>query len=137
MGIFDIFEGVTVNSSNYDKDMELNDIDNIDMSNVSKEELDKTMKFLDNLNASGFVNSLVGEDIINEVKAYIQAKWDMAHNVKEESETSNDPVSNRIDALVDEYMESFNIPNSSIMQKLIPMAKESYKKFAEFIYNHK
>ena len=41
------------------------------------------------------------------------------------------------DKLVDEYMESLDIPDNSLMKKLVPMAKVSYKKFAEFIYNHK
>lgn len=127
MGIFDIFEDV----------VKLNDVD---ISEVTKEELDETMDFLDRLKDNDFVTLLIGDEYIDNFKAELQAKWDMTHE-SPEPEPKNVPTGNtvdsQIDKLVDEYMESLNIPDNSLMKRLVPMAKVSYKKFAEFIYNHK
>ena len=135
MGIFDIFGDIVkfTESGNVTK---LNDVD---MSKVTKEELDDTMDFLDGLKNNDFVTLLIGDEYIDNFKAELQAKWDMAHEAPE-PEPKNVPTGNtvdsQIDKLVDEYMESLDIPDNSLMKKLVPMAKESYKKFAEFIYNH-
>ena len=136
MGIFDIFEDV-VKLTESDNVAKLNDVD---ISEVTKEELDETMDFLDRLKDNDFVTLLIGDEYIDNFKAELQAKWDMTHEATE-PEPKNVPTCNTVDSqvdkLVDEYMESLNIPDNSLMKKLVPMAKVSYKKFAEFIYNHK
>ena len=136
MGIFDIFEDV-VKLTESDNVAKLNDVD---ISEVTKEELDETMDFLDRLKDNDFVTLLIGDEYIDNFKAELQAKWDMTHEAPE-IEPKNVPTCNtvdsQIDKLVDEYMESLDIPDNSLMKKLVPMAKVSYKKFAEFIYNHK
>ena len=135
MGIFDIFEDVVklTEAGNVTK---LNDVD---MSEVTQEELDDAMDFLDGLKNNDFVTLLIGDEYIDNFKAELQAKWDMTHEAPE-PEPKNVPTGNtvdsQIDKLVDEYMGSLDIPDNSLMKKLVPMAKESYKKFAEFIYNH-
>ena len=135
MGIFDIFEDV-VKLTKSDNVVKLN---NVDMSKVTKEELNDAMDFLDGLKNNDFVTLLIGDEYIDNFKAELQAKWDMTHEAPE-PEPKNVPTGNtvdsQIDKLVDEYMESLDIPDNSLMKKLVPMAKESYKKFAEFIYNH-
>ena len=136
MGIFDIFEDV-VKLTESDNVAKLNDVD---ISEVTKEELDEAMDFLDRLKDNDFVTLLIGDEYIDNFKAELQSKWDMTHEAPE-SESKNVPTGNtvdsQIDKLVDEYMESLDIPDNSLMKKLVPMAKVSYKKFAEFIYNHK
>lgn len=134
MGIFDIF-GDVVKLTKSDDVIKLNDVD---MSEVTKEELDEAMDFLDGLKDNDFVTLLIGDEYIDNFKAELQAKWDMTHGGVPESMNvpTGNTVDSQIDKLVDEYMESLNIPDNSLMKKLVPMAKESYKKFAEFIYNH-
>lgn len=136
MGIFDIF-GDVVKLNESDNVAKLNDID---MSEVTQEELNDVMDFLDGLKNNDFVTLLIGDEYIDDFKAELRTKWDMTHEAPE-PEPKNVPTGNtvdsQIDKLVDEYMGSLNIPDNSLMKKLVPMAKESYKKFAEFIYNHK
>ena len=137
MGIFDIF-GDLVKLTESDNVAKLN---GVDMSKITKEQLDDAMDLLDSLKDNDFVTLLIGDDYIDNFKAELQAKWDIAHeDPKSEPEPKNVPTNNtvelQIDRLVDEYMESLDIPDNSLMEKLVPMAKESYKKFAEFIYNH-
>lgn len=135
MGIFDIFEDV-VKLTESDNVTKLN---GVDMSKVTQEEFNDAMDFLDGLKDNDFVTLLIGDEYIDNFKAELQAKWDMTHEAPE-PEPTNVPTCNtvdsQIDKLVDEYMESLDIPDNSLMKKLVPMAKESYKKFAEFIYNH-
>ena len=135
MGIFDIF-GDVVKLTESDNVTKLN---NVDMSKVTKEELDDAMDFLDGLKDNDFVTLLIGDEYIDNFKEELQTKWDMTHE-SPEPEHKNVPTGNtvdsQIDKLVDEYMESLDIPDNSLMKKLVPMAKASYKKFAEFIYNH-
>ena len=136
MRIFDIF-GDVVKLTKSDDVIKLNDVD---MSKVTKEELDEAMDFLDGLKDNDFVTLLIGDEYIDNFKAELQAKWDMTHEAPE-PEPKNVPTGNtvdsQIDKLVDEYIESLDIPDNSLMKKFVPMAKVSYKKFAEFIYNHK
>ena len=139
MGIFDIF-GDVVKLTESDNVAKLN---NVDMSEVTQEELNEAMDFLDALKNNDFVTLLIGDEYIDDFKAELQAKWDMTHEAPEpepEPEPKNVPTGNtvdsQIDKLVDEYMESLDIPDNSLMKKLVPMAKASYKKFAKFIYNH-
>ena len=135
MGIFDIF-GDVVKLTESDNVTKLN---GVDMSKVTKEEFDEAMDFLDGLKDNDFVTLLIGDEYIDNFKAELQAKWDMTHEAPE-PEPKNAPIGNtvdsQIDKLVDEYMGSLDIPDNSLMKKLVPMAKASYKKFAEFIYNH-
>ena len=135
MEIFDIFEDV-VKLTESDNVTKLN---GVDMSKVTQEEFNDTMDFLDGLKDNDFVTLLIGDEYIDNFKAELQAKWDMTHEAPD-PEPKNVPTCNtvdsQIDKLVDEYMESLDIPDNSLMKKLVPMAKESYKKFAEFIYNH-
>ena len=135
MGIFDIF-GDIAKLTKSDNVIKLNDVD---MSEVTKEELDEAMDFLDGLKDNDFVTLLIGDEYIDNFKAELQAKWDMTHGGEPESKNvpTGNTVDSQIDKLVDEYMESLDIPDNSLMKKLVPMAKVSYKKFAEFIYNHK
>ena len=136
MGIFDIF-GDVVKLTKSDDVIKLNDVD---MSEVTKEELDEAMDFLDGLKDNDFVTLLIGDEYIDNFKAELQAKWDMTHEAPEpepKNVSIDNTVDSQIDKLVDEYMESLDIPDNSLMKKLVPMAKVSYKKFAEFIYNHK
>ena len=136
MGIFDIF-GDVVKLTESDNVTKLNDVD---MSKVTQEEFNDAMDFLDGLKDNDFVTLLIGDEYIDNFKEELQTKWDMTHE-SPEPEPKNVPTGNtvdsQIDKLVDEYMESLNIPDNSLMKKLVPMAKVSYKKFAEFIYNHK
>lgn len=136
MGIFDIF-GDVVKLTESDNVTKLNDVD---MSKVTQEEFNDAMNFLDVLKDNDFVTMLIGDDYIDNFKEELQTKWDMTHE-SPEPEPKNVPTGNtvdsQIDKLVDEYMGSLDIPDNSLMKKLVPMAKASYKKFAEFIYNHK
>ncbi len=135
MGIFDIF-GDVVKLTESDNVTKLNDVD---MSKVTQEEFNDAMDFLDGLKDNDFVTLLIGDEYIDNFKEELQTKWDMTHE-SPEPEPKNVPTGNtvdsQIDKLVDEYMGSLDIPDNSLMKKLVPMAKESYKKFAEFIYNH-
>lgn len=135
MGIFDIFGDIATLSKSND----ITKLNGVDMSKVTREEFDDAMDFLDGLRDNDFVSVLLGDEYINKFKEELQTKWDMTHE-ESEPEPKNVPTGNtvesQIDKLVNEYMDSLNIPNDSLMQKLVPMAKESYKKFAEFIYNH-
>ena len=136
MGIFDIF-GDIAKLTNSDNVIKLNDVD---MSEVTKEELDEAMDFLDGLKDNDFVTLLIGDEYIDNFKAELQAKWDMTQEApgpEPKNVPTGNTVDSQIDKLVDEYMESLDIPDNSLMKKLVPMAKVSYKKFAEFIYNHK
>ena len=134
MGIFDIF-GDIAKLTNSDNVIKLNDVD---MSEVTKEELDEALDFLDGLKDNDFVTLLIGDEYIDNFKEELQTERDMTHGGVPESKNvpTDNTVDSQIDKLVDEYMESLNIPDNSLMKKLVPMAKESYKKFAEFIYNH-
>lgn len=135
MGIFDIFGDIATLSKSND----ITKLNGVDMSKVTREEFDDAMDFLDGLRDNDFVSVLLGDEYINKFKEELQTKWDMTHE-EPEPEPKNVPTGNtvesQIDKLVNEYMDSLDIPNDSLMQKLVPMAKESYKKFAEFIYNH-
>lgn len=135
MGIFDIFGDIATLSKSND----ITKLNGVDMSKVTREEFDDAMDFLDGLRDNDFVSVLLGDEYINKFKEELQTKWDMTHK-ELEPEPKNVPTGNtvesQIDKLVNEYMDSLDIPNDSLMQKLVPMAKESYKKFAEFIYNH-
>lgn len=135
MGIFDIF-GDVIKLTESDNVTKLNDVD---MSKVTQEEFNDAMDFLDGLKDNDFVTLLIGDEYIDNFKEELQTKWDMTHE-SPEPEPKNVPTGNtvdsQIDKLVDEYMESLDIPDNSLMKKLVPMAKASYKKFAEFIYNH-
>lgn len=136
MGIFDIF-GDVVKLTESDNVTKLNDVD---MSKVTQEEFNDAMNFLDGLKDNDFVTMLIGDEYIDNFKEELQTKWDMTHE-SPEPEPKNVPTGNtvdsQIDKLVDEYMGSLDIPDNSLIKKLVPMAKASYKKFAEFIYNHK
>ena len=135
MGIFDIF-GDVVKLTESDNVTKLN---NVDMSEVTQEELNDAMDFLDGLKNNDFVTLLIGDEYIDNFKEELQTKWDMTHEAPE-PEPKNVPTGNtvdsQIDKLVDEYIGTLDIPDNSFMKKLVSIAKASYKKFAEFIYNH-
>ena len=65
MGIFDIF-GDVVKLTESDNVTKLNDVD---MSKVTKEELDDAMDFLDGLKDNDFVTLLIGDEYIDNFKA--------------------------------------------------------------------
>ena len=79
MGIFDIF-GDVVKLTKSDNVIKLNDVD---MSKVTKEELDEAMDFLDRLKDNDFVTLLIGDEYIDNFKAELQSKWDMSHESPE------------------------------------------------------
>lgn len=144
--IFDIFSGIMneflVNDKS-DKDAKKNLLDNtkvngIDMKDVTKEDLEETMDYLDTLAKNTFVTSLLGDEFIDNFKAELQAKWDIAHleEEHEEEEETTSPVDKRINELVDEYVETLNLPEDDSLRPFIALAKEQYINFAKFIYNH-
>lgn len=134
MGIFDIFGDIATLSKSND----ITKLNGVDMSKVTKEEFDDAMDFLDGLRDNDFVSVLLGDEYIDKFKEKLQTGWDMTHEEPEPKKNvpTGNTVESQIDKLVDEYMDSLDIPDNSLMQRLVPMAKESYKKFAEFIYNH-
>ena len=144
--IFDIFSGIMnefMTSNKYEKDAKQNLLDNtkvngIDMKDVSKEDLDETMEYLDTLADNTFVATLLGDEFINNFKAELQAKWDIAHTEEEteEEEETTSPVDVRINELVDEYVKTLHLPEDSLMNLLVSLAKQQYFDFAKFIYNH-
>ena len=100
MGIFDIF-GDVVKLTESDNVAKLNDVD---ISEVTKEELDETMDFLDRLKDNDFVTLLIGDEYIDNFKAELQAKWDMTHEAPE-AEPKNVPTGNTVDSQIDKLVD--------------------------------
>ena len=99
MGIFDIF-GDVIKLTESDNVAKLNDVD---MSEVTKEELNDAMDFLDGLKDNDFVTLLIGDEYIDNFKAELQAKWDMTHEAPE-PEPKNVPTGNTVDSQIDKLV---------------------------------
>lgn len=142
--IFDIFNGIvsdlqTTKYCTIDPKKELDDItkvNGLDMKDVTEEDFNSTMEYLDELKKNEFVTLLLGDEFIDKFEAELQAKWDMAHPTEEEKEDKENPVDKRIRQLVDEYVESLELPGTELGKYLSEWSKEAYVKFAKFIYNH-
>lgn len=143
--IFDIFNGIvsdlqTTKYTTFDPKKELDEItkvNGIDMKDVTEEDFNSTMEYLDELKKNDFVTMLLGDEFIDKFEAELQAKWDIAHpDEKEGNEVEESPVDKRIRQLVDEYVESLKLPDTELAKYLGELSKEAYVKFAKFIYNH-
>lgn len=157
MNTFDIFDLInTVNDSlRAVKEKNENTIeshfDNVDFTKVTKEELDNIMKTLDSIKSDSFFSIILGDKFIDDLKAEVQAKWDMANTpidepeeeIVEEEETTTDvlpdSVKERLEGLVQEYLDTVlvNKKNDPVIDALKPIAGQSYFDFAKFIYLHK
>lgn len=120
------------------------DLNDVDFANVSKEELDETMEALDQIKDNPIMSIMIPKEDIDDIKAAIQAKWDIAHDEGEELPTQEEDdvpegVDEQLEKLVDEYIEhKLKLTEGSTFGALVaPYAKAGYLDFARFIYNHK
>lgn len=135
--IFSIFADVLKHTVN---DNEIDTFDEVDFKSLTKEDLDKTMSYLDKLKENDLVCAIVGDEFIDNLKAEIQAKYDIAHEDDEKVEEKNIPASvdEQIEKLVDEYIATLDldgIENNEFGKIILKQAKDSYINFAKFIYN--
>lgn len=139
--VFDIFGDIFADLQTTKADKkEVNDgplLDNVDMKDVTKEELDETIVYLDKLKNNDFTTLLLGDEFIDKVKAELVAKWDIAHEKDEKPVEEESAIDKRIKELVDEYVDSMNLPDTELMNICAGISKEAYIQFAKFIYNHK
>lgn len=142
--VFDIFSDVLDNIITTSGVMSKKDSDLIngeDLKNVTKEELDKTMSYLDKLKDNEYVTLLLGDEYVSALQAELQAKWDMAHEEPKKETISfdveTDRVNKRIASLVDEFLKENNITDEVVGSTLAKASREAYITFANFIYNHK
>lgn len=121
-------------------------IDEVDFTKVTKEELDETMEYLDQIKKNPLMSLMIPADNVDEIKAAIQAKWDIAHDEPEGEELPTQDenelpagVEERLGQLVDEYVDKkLQLTEGSTFDALIaPYAKSGYLDFARFIYTHK
>lgn len=127
------------------------DLNDVDFANVSKEELDETIEALDQIKNNPIMSIMIPKEDIDDIKAAIQAKWDIAHDetegeelpTQEDDNVPNDDVPEGVDEqlekLVDEFIEhKLKLTEGSTFGALVaPYAKAGYLDFARFIYNHK
>lgn len=139
--VFDIFGDIFADLQTTKSDKkEVNDgalLNNVDMKDVTKEELDETIAYLDKLKDNDFTTLLLGDEFIDKVKAELVAKWDIAHEKDEKPAEEESAIDKRIKELVDEYVDSMNLPDTELMNICAGISKEAYIQFAKFIYNHK
>lgn len=121
-------------------------IDDVDFTKVTKEELDETMDYLDEIKKNPIMSLVIPADDVDEIKAAVQAKWDIAHDEPEGDELPNqgadelpEGVEERLGQLVDEYVDQkLQLTEGSTLGTVIaPYVKEGYLDFARFIYTHK
>lgn len=121
-------------------------LDEVDFSNVTKEELDETMNYLKDIKDNPIMNLVLPADFIDNIMAEVQAKWDISHDAHEEKEgksevketTIPEDVEKQIKTLVDEYVDlKVGGADNPIIKTLLPYAKTSYEDFAKFIFTHK
>lgn len=128
MNVFDIFSDLLSSANLQTTD--------VDMKDVTKEELDETMEYLDSLKNNTVFSCIFGDDYLDKLTAELQAKWDIAHEDDEEEDVQEPSlVDSQIEKLVDEYLESKNC-RKLLGDGITDMAKNSYIEFANFIYNH-
>lgn len=157
MNTFDIFDLINAFNDSLRAVNEKNEntieshFDNVDFTKVTKEELDNIMKTLDSIKSDSFFSIILGDKFIDDLKAEVQAKWDMANTpvdkpeeeIVEEEETTTDvlpdSVKERLEGLVQEYLDTVlvNKKNDPVIDVLKPIAGKSYFDFAKFIYLHK
>lgn len=152
MNTFDIFDLINAFNDSLRAVNEKNEntieshFDNVDFTKVTKEELDNIMKTLDSIKSDNFFSIILGDKFIDDLKAEVQAKWDMANttpvNEPEEETTTDvlpDSVKERLEGLVQEYLDTVlvNKKNDPVIDILKPIAGKSYFDFAKFIYLHK
>lgn len=157
MNTFDIFDLINAFNDSLRAVNEKNEntivshFDNVDFTKVTKEELDNTMKTLDSIKDDSFFSIILGDKFIDDLKAEVQAKWDMANapvdkpkeEIVENGETTTDvlpdSVKERLEGLVQEYLDTVlvNKKNDPVIDVLKPIAGKSYFDFAKFIYLHK
>lgn len=120
------------------------DMKDVDFANVSKEELDETMEYLDQIKKNPIMSIMIPKEDIDDIKAEIQAKWDIAHDEGEELPQEEegklpDGVDEQLEKLVDEYIDhKLKLTEGSTLGALVaPYAKAGYLDFARFIYTHK
>ena len=156
MNTFDIFDLINAFNDSLRAVNEKNEntieshFDNVDFTKVTKEELDNIMKTLDSIKSDSFFSIILGDKFIDDLKAEVQAKWDMANalvdkpkeEIVEDGETTDvlpDSVKERLEGLVHEYLDTVlvNKKNDPVIDVLKPIAGKSYFDFAKFIYLHK
>ena len=156
MNTFDIFDLINAFNDSLRAENEKNEntieshFDNVDFTKVTKEELDNIMKTLDSIKSDSFFSIILGDKFIDDLKAEVQAKWDMANalvdkpkeEIVEDGETTDvlpDSVKERLEGLVHEYLDTVlvNKKNDPVIDVLKPIAGKSYFDFAKFIYLHK
>ena len=158
MNTFDIFDLINAFNDSLRAVNEKNEntieshFDNVDFTKVTKEELDNIMKTLDSIKSDSFFSIILGDKFIDDLKAEVQAKWDMANapvddepfdDDEPEEETTTDvlpdSVKERLEGLVQEYLDTVlvNKKNDPVIDVLKPIAGKSYFDFAKFIYLHK
>lgn len=157
MNTFDIFDLINAVNDSLRTVKEKNEntieshFDNVDFTKVTKEELDNIMNTLDSIKSDSFFSIILGDKFIDDLKAEVQAKWDMANTpvdepeeeIVEEEETTTDvlpdSVKERLEGLVQEYLDTVlvNKKNDPVIDALKPIAGQSYFDFAKFIYLHK
>lgn len=121
------------------------DLKDVDFASVSKEELDETMEALDQIKSNPIMSIMIPKEDIDDIKAEIQAKWDIAHEEPKGDELPTeegklpDSVNEQLEKLVDEYIdENLKLTEGSTLGAFVaPYAKVGYLDFARFIYNHK
>ena len=157
MNTLDIFDLINVVNDSLRVVKEKNEntivshFDNVDFTKVTKEELDNTMKTLDSIKDDSFFSIILGDKFIDDLKAEVQAKWDMANapvdkpkeEIVEDGETTTDvlpdSVKERLEGLVQEYLDTVlvNKKNNPVIDVLKPIPGQLYFDFAKFIYLHK
>lgn len=157
MNTFDIFDLINAVNDSLRAVKEKNEntieshFDNVDFTKVTKEELDNIMNTLDSIKSDSFFSIILGDKFIDDLKAEVQAKWDMTNTpvdepeeeIVEEEETTTDvlpdSVKERLEGLVQEYLDTVlvNKKNDPVIDALKPIAGQSYFDFAKFIYLHK
>ena len=153
MNTFDIFDLINAFNDSLRAVNEKNEntieshFDNVDFTKVTKEELDNIMKTLDSIKSDSFFSIIFGDKFIDDLKAEVQAKWDMANTPVDDDEPEEettidvlpDSVKERLEGLVQEYLYTVlvNKKNDPVIDVLKPIAGKSYFDFAKFIYLHK
>lgn len=127
-------------AANQTKSTTLSELENIDFTKITEGELNDVMDDLDKIKKNPICALLIPSDTIDEIKAALQAKYDIAH-AEEESEESTEileTVEKRLNSLVDEYLEKElgEDKDTPIAKMLTPAAREGYLKFGRFIYQH-
>lgn len=146
MTFLDVLNGIFNEGNNTTSTVDLNDVD---FANVSKEELDETMEALDQIKKNPIMSIMIPKEDIDDIKAEIQAKWDISHDAHDETEGEELPqdeegklpegVDEQLEKLVDEYIDNkLKLTECSTLGAFVaPYAKAGYLDFARFIYNHK